>query len=125
MASIEEERRQSLQAADWIASGGRKSTFTPPQKPEKRPLVLLPEDEIEKIDSKKKVDQEALRLRQRYAESTFNDKAESPAGAKGAFQIMPKTYKEYAQKMGEEGDLLDPDYNGRLRDFIWNDLYNS
>ena len=71
------------------------------------------------------VDKSNIRLRQRYAESAFNDKAESKSGAKGAFQIMPKTAEEYAKKMGEDGDLFDPEYNGRMRDRIWDDLYNS
>ena len=71
------------------------------------------------------IDQAALRERQRYAESTYNDKAVSKAGAKGAFQIMPAVYEEYSKKMGETGDLFDSDYNGRMRDRIWNDLYNS
>lgn len=71
-----------------------------------------------------KVDLDRIRLRQRYAESTFNDRAVSKAGAKGAFQIMPKTYEQYAKKIGE-GDLFDPEYNGRMRDAIWEDYYNS
>lgn len=71
------------------------------------------------------VDQDAVKLRQRYAESAFNDAAKSPAGALGAFQIMPKTGEEYARRMNERGDLLDAAYNERMRDFIWNDFYNS
>lgn len=71
------------------------------------------------------IDMDELRMRQRWAESSFNDKAVSRVGAKGAFQIMPRTYDEYRRKMGEDGDLLDPEYNGRMRDAIWNDLYNS
>lgn len=137
MASIDQERKQSLKAANDIT--GEKypiekyGYYTQPK--EKKPLVLRPEDEIEQsrraasaiVDSAKKdkIDQEALKVRQRYSESAFNDKAVSPAGAKGAFQIMPKTAEEYAKKMGEEGDLFDPEYNGRMRDRIWNDLYNS
>ena len=74
---------------------------------------------------KDSIDQAALRERQRYAESTYNDKAVSKAGAKGAFQIMPAVYEEYSKKMGETGDLFDPEYNGRMRDRIWGDLYNS
>lgn len=71
------------------------------------------------------VDQAEVRMRQRYAESAFNDSAESPMGAKGAFQIMPATYDEYSKKMGQTGDLTDPEYNGKMRDAIWDDLYNS
>lgn len=71
------------------------------------------------------IDKDSIRDRQRYAESAYNDRAESATGAKGAFQIMPKTAEAYAKKMGEDGDLFDPDYNGRMRDRIWDDLYNS
>ena len=71
------------------------------------------------------VDQDAIKLRQRYAESAFNDLAQSPAGALGAYQIMPATAQEYARRMGESGNLLDAAYNERMRDYIWKDFYNS
>ena len=98
MPSIEEEIRNSRRAATDIVEGA--------------------------VAKEAAVDKDDVRLRQRYAESAFNDKAESKAGAKGAFQIMPKTAEEYAKRMGE-GDLFDPDYNGRMRDRIWDELYNS
>ena len=102
MATIEEERRRSIEAAEAIVGSA--------SKPEPAPAI---------------VDKDNIRTRQRYAESAFNDAAESKAGAKGAFQIMPKVAEEYAKKMGEEGDLFNPDYNGRMRDRIWDELYNS
>ena len=56
--------------------------------------------------------------RQRYAESAFRDNAKSRAGAVGAYQIMPITYKDYLSRgRGVEGDLLDPEYNRKVRDF--------
>lgn len=59
-----------------------------------------------------------LRNRQRYAESAFNDRAKSGAGAVGAYQIMPVTYKDYLTRgRGRAGDLLDPEYNQKVRDF--------
>ena len=98
MASIEEEIERSRKAASDIVGSAA---------PKEAPI-----------------DHSALRTRQRYAESAFNDKAESKAGAKGAFQIMPKVAEEYAKKIGE-GDLFDAEYNGRMRDRIWDELYNS
>lgn len=123
MASIEQEMKQSRQAAEDITRikpvFGNDFKF---ETKEKKPLVLRDEEPAE-VPSEN-IDKDAIRLRQRYAESAFNDRAESQAGAKGAFQIMPKTAEEYSKKMGE-GDLFDPDYNGRMRDAIWNELYNS
>lgn len=56
--------------------------------------------------------------RQRYAESAFDNAAKSPAGAVGAFQIMPITYKDYLERgKGKPGDLTDPAYNRKVRDF--------
>lgn len=57
--------------------------------------------------------------RQRYAESAFDNAAKSPAGAVGAFQIMPITYKDYLERgKGKPGDLTDPAYNRKVRDFV-------
>lgn len=99
MASYEEEIRKSRRAAEDIVANA-----SPKESP---------------------IDQASIRDRQRYAESAYNDRAESKRGAKGAFQIMPNVAEEYAKKMGEGGDLFDPDYNGRMRDRIYDELYNS
>ena len=76
-------------------------------------------------------------LRQRYAESVFDDKAVSNAGARGAWQIMPITYKDYLTRgKGKEGDLDDPDFNRLVRDHtfrmiprdleeIWDENYSD
>lgn len=57
--------------------------------------------------------------RQRYAESAFDNAAKSPAGAVGAFQIMPITYKDYLERgKGKPGDLTNPAYNRKVRDFV-------
>ena len=58
-------------------------------------------------------------LKQRYAESAFNDKAKSGAGAQGAWQIMPITHKDYMGRgRGKAGDLNDPEYNRKVRDWV-------
>lgn len=58
-------------------------------------------------------------LKQRYAESGFNDKAVSKAGAQGAWQIMPITLKDYLGRgRGKAGDLNDPEYNRKVRDWV-------
>lgn len=58
-------------------------------------------------------------LKQRYAESAFNDKARSKAGAQGAWQIMPITLKDYLGRgRGKAGDLNDPEYNRKVRDWV-------
>lgn len=69
--------------------------------------------------TKPKVDEVKRRLyRQRYAESNFNDRAVSSAGAIGAFQIMPITYKDYLTRgKGKPGDLYDYNYNKQVRDW--------
>ena len=58
-------------------------------------------------------------LKQRYAESSFNDRAVSKAGAQGAWQIMPITLKDYLGRgRGKAGDLNDPEYNRKVRDWV-------
>ena len=57
-------------------------------------------------------------MRQRYAESSFDDHAKSEAGAMGAYQIMPITLRDYLGRgKGKPGDLYDPVYNQKVRDF--------
>ena len=59
-----------------------------------------------------------IALRQRYAESTFNNEAVSPKGAVGAYGIMPQTHKWYVDETGDGGDLKDPEYNKKIRDWL-------
>ena len=66
-----------------------------------------------------------MKKRQRYAESSFRDNLTSPAGAIGRYQIMPITYKEYNQRTGKTGDLLDPNFNEELRDWYMNTNLNK
>lgn len=83
------------------------------------PTVTLPFGEEEAIDYF--TDEAIARraLKQRYAESGFRDNAVSGAGAQGAYQIMPITYQDYLGRgMGKAGDLNDPNYNRKVRDWV-------
>ena len=72
-------------------------------------------------------DAEDMKRRQWYAESSFRDGLTSSAGAMGRYQIMPITYKEYTQKTGKTGDLMDPVFNEGVRDWYIDSLgrYNA
>lgn len=63
-----------------------------------------------------------LKKRQAWAESRFRDDAVSPAGAKGRFQIMENVKKDYIKAGGEDGDLHDPKYNEKVRDWVFSEL---
>lgn len=66
---------------------------------------------------------EQLSLRQRYAESTFNDKALNRwSKAAGAYQIMPHIHKAYVKATGNKGDLYDLEYNTAIRNWLMNDI---
>lgn len=60
------------------------------------------------------------RLKQMYAESGFRKNAVSKAGARGLFQIMPVTERDYVKRgKGKSGDVFDPEYNERIRDYVF------
>jgi hypothetical protein len=76
-----------------------------------------PEEVVEDLFSEEAMARRALK--QRYAESNFDNKAKSHAGAIGAWQIMPITYKDYLGRgRGKAGDLNDPEYNRKVRDWV-------
>lgn len=68
-------------------------------------------------------DDKQLSLRQRYAESSFNDKALNRwSKAAGAYQIMPHIHKAYVKATGDEGDLYDLEYNTAIRNWLMRDI---
>lgn len=60
-----------------------------------------------------------------YAESAGNPKARSHAGAMGLFQIMPDTLKWYQTQTNDIGDIYDPVYNEKVRDWVWDRIYKT
>lgn len=85
------------------------------QEPTAKPVTIAPAP----------LDMDELKRRQYYIESKFNDKAKSKAGAIGAYQIMPITYKDYTQRTGRTGDLNDYAFNEEIRDYYMNRYLNS
>lgn len=65
-----------------------------------------------------------LKNRQLFAESRGNEKAKSPRGASGLYQIMPDTAQWYADSTGNVGSVWDPIYNEQIRDWLMERLYN-
>lgn len=83
------------------------------------------QNELAKSPTEGSVDINEIKRRQAWTESVGNDLAISPRGARGRFQIMPLTHKEYISKTGDIGDLSDPVYNERVRDWYIGRLQQS
>lgn len=67
------------------------------------------------------MDPEELAMRQAYMESVFkSDAVNTKTGPVGMFQIMPSNVKAYQSATGDIGDPLDPHYNRKIRDWLWN-----
>ena len=71
------------------------------------------------------IDENEIVKRQAWAESAGNDKARSPKGAKGRYQIIPSTLREYQAKTKNYGNIFDPKYNRRVRDWEFNRYKNT
>lgn len=63
------------------------------------------------------IDLNDIKHRQMMAESAGNANAVSHAGAKGLYQIMDSAHKDYVAATGHQGDLFDPEYNTKVRDW--------
>lgn len=67
------------------------------------------------------IDRDEIARRQRYAESSFNDKAvNNKSGAAGAYQIMPISQKQFEERNNRVGDIFDYRYNKEIRDYLMN-----
>ena len=97
--------------------------FTPPTYPWNTYITTFQNPYV--TTTKPPIDEEELANRQAWAESAGNDRAVSHRGAKGRYQIMPGTLKEYQLKTKDKGDLYDPEYNKRVRDWEFNRYKNS
>ena len=71
------------------------------------------------------IDWDDIEARQHWAESRFKNKQRSGPGARGPFQIMPKTWDAYQKKLGLNGNIDDYNDNKVVRDALMKDLYNS
>lgn len=74
------------------------------------------------------IDEKEVRLRQAYAESRFDSKAGSHAGARGLFQIMPSLLQDYNKANGTNytvDDLYNDEINTAIRDWKMNLNLNS
>lgn len=68
------------------------------------------------------IDWDDLEARQHYAETRFKPNRVSGPGAKGPYQIMPRTWNAYAPKGADINNYND---NKAVRDAVMDDLYNS
>lgn len=71
------------------------------------------------------IDNNEIVRRQAWAESAGNDKAKSERGARGRYQIMPTTLTEYQKVTGDKGNIDDPVYNRKVRDYEFNRYDNT
>ena len=92
---------------------------------ESGPSVVVDTVDVPVEEAVPEYDYDEIKRRQYYIESKFNDTAKSPAGARGAYQIMPITLKDYTMRTGETGDLDDYAFNEKVRDFYMNRYLNS
>ena len=92
---------------------------------ESGPSVVVDTVDVPVEETVPEYDYDEIKRRQYYIESKFNDTAKSPAGARGAYQIMPITLKDYTMRTGETGDLDDYAFNEKVRDFYMDRYLNS
>lgn len=71
------------------------------------------------------LDYRDIRNRQLYLESAGKETSRSGKGAQGIFQIMPATAQWYKDSTGDVGDIWDPIYNERVRDWVMDRNWKS
>lgn len=66
-----------------------------------------------------------IEARQHYAESRFKRNQRSGPGARGPYQIMPRNWNHYSEKLGLTGSVDDYNNNKAVRDQMMKEMYNS
>lgn len=111
---------------EWYNSNPKQSHYNGYWEPENDILEYSPITEEPVDEQPIQFSDSELMKRQRFAESTFNDKAlNEKSHAAGAYQIMPITHQSYVKATGDQGDLFDYDYNKKVRDWYMNRLLQS
>lgn len=87
---------------------------------ESRPNVQVPYTETAwRNMNSAPIDNNEIVERQRFMESAYDNDAVSDKGARGAWGIMPSAKAEYIELgRGRDGDLNDPRYNRKVRDYM-------
>lgn len=116
ITNLEKIREEYNKYADGgpVKSALPSSYFIPDQQ---SPFWSTIQNELVKSPTEGSVDINELKRRQAWTETRGDDNAVSPKGAKGRYQIMPNVLKEYEEKTGDKGDLFNPVYNERVRDW--------
>lgn len=94
---------------------------------ESRPDVQVPYTETAwRNMNSAPIDHNEIVERQRFMESAYDNDAVSDKGAGGAWGIMPSAKAEYIELgRGRNGDLNDPRYNRKVRDYMMRRVMRS
>jgi len=68
---------------------------------------------------------EEMEARQQYAETRFKRGKVSPAGARGAYQFVPRTWHAMQTKYGLKGNIENYNDNKEARDLHFDELYHN
>lgn len=68
------------------------------------------------------IDENEIKNRQAFMESRLNPNAESYRGARGLFQIIPRTQKAYEKENKVTVNPFNPEHSTQMRDWLWKKL---